>query len=136
MDAWCSFSCCFVKLLSLVGFLRQYLRPELLVLDCSQVQEYCMVCGHEIFFSIHIQSLLFKTANGGYLCHWVLRSPRNLFSVFSLVLTDACVHSEIPIVCACFVVACCNYTPRTVATSEIIWDTNTDPLTEMILVGR
>ena len=46
------------------------------------------------------------------------------------------VRSSIPIVCACFVVACCRVIPRTSATSLITWDMKTDPLSEMIVVDK
>ena len=68
-----------------------------------------------------------------YLCHMDLLSPVFIFHVF---LNEAFVCSNIPIVFACFVVACCRVILRTSVTSLITWDMNTDPLSDMIVVGK
>ena len=63
------------------------------------------------------------------LCLIDLRSP---VSTFKACLSHACDCSSVPIVCACFVVACCSVILRT----STIWDTNSHSLSEMIAVGR
>ena len=63
----------------------------------------------------------------------ILVPPLSIFKVF---LSEACVRSSIPIVSECLVVVCCRVIPRTAAISLIIWDMNTDPVSEMIVVGK
>ena len=68
-----------------------------------------------------------------FLCHMDLHS---LVSIFRVLLSEACNCSSFPIVCACFVVACCRVIPRISVTSSITWDMNTDLLPEMMVVGK
>ena len=74
-----------------------------------------------------------STANGRYLCHCRRYSPD---AIFKLVLSDACVLSNLPIVCGCFVVAHLRVMPIICVISAMILDVNAVPLSVIMVVGK
>ena len=73
------------------------------------------------------------TAIGTSLCHIERLSP---VDIFSAVLTEACVLSKIPIVCACFVDAWRIWISSICIISATTSDRNCEPLSLRINVGK
>ena len=56
--------------------------------------------------------------------------------ILRLSFNEACVLSRMPIVWACFVVACFSWVPKAVVVCCMASDVNWDTLSVMIVVGR